>query len=152
MRIDAEAGEREFRHIGAAHRHKAGGGHALHDRCVRRGGRRIGQRARTRRRRLAGDIEQILQGDRNAGITAGRAAGPAQRIHRVGHGARPVRIGLDEGARALARRIGDAGQAFLGQRAARRLPFGEGVGGLLERAHDGLDVPVGDDAGGSNMP
>ena len=74
MRIDPEAGEGELGHVGAAQRNKAGGQHPLHHGRVRRGGRRIGQRARAGRRRLAGDVEQVLQADRNAGVPA-RARG-----------------------------------------------------------------------------
>ena len=136
MRIDAETGEGELGHVGAAHRDEAGGEHALHDGRVRRGRRRVGQHARTSRCRFAGDVEQVLQADRNARIAARFAPDATQRVHRVRHRARLLGVHLDEGARALAVRIGDAGETLFHQRAAGGAAVGQGLGMLLDRAHD----------------
>ena len=104
---------------------------------------RVGQHARAGRRRLAGDVEQVLQRDRNAGVAARRPPRCAQRVHRVRHGARLVGVDLDEGARALAGGIGDARQAFLDQCAAGRAAVGQGLGEFVDPAHDAASrVPM----------
>ena len=136
MRIDAEAGEGEFRHVGAAQRHEAGGEHPLHDGRMRCRRRCIGQGARARRRRFAGDVEQVLQADRNAGVAAGLTARPAQRVHRIGCCARLLGVNLDERACAFTVRVGNAGQALFHQCAAGGAAVGQVLGVLLDRAHD----------------
>src|SRR5215472_18509828 len=118
MRIDAETGEGELGHVGPAYRNETGGQHALHDRCMRGGRTRIGQHARAGGRGLAGDIEQVLQTDRDARVASGFTPVTTQRIHRVRHRARLLGMYLDEGARALAIRIGDASEALFHQRMA----------------------------------
>ena len=71
----------------------------------------------------------------NAGVAAGFAAGAAQRVHRVRHRARLLGVHLDEGARAFAVRIGDAGEALLHQRPAAGAAVGQGLGVFFDRAH-----------------
>ncbi len=141
MRIDAEAGERELRHVGASHRHEAGSQHALHHRCMRGCRRRVGEHARAGRCRLAGDIEQVLQADRDAGIAARRAADTAQRIHRIGHRARLLGMHLDEGARSFAIRFRDACQTRFHQRAAGHRSGRQTLSALFDRLH-GLRHPL----------
>ncbi len=96
----------------------------------------------SRRCDFAGDVEQILDGDGNAGEGRGRGARPAQGILPVGGGQRLLGRHMDEGPRALAGGIGDARQARLHQRARGGAPgrqiggeAGEGGGG---RGHGGI--------------
>jgi hypothetical protein len=137
MRVDAEAGIGELRHVGAADRHEPGGDHPGHRGCGRRGGRGVGQGARSGARRLAGDVEQVLHADGDSGVAAGRAAGPALHVRRIGHGARGFGVDRGEGGRPLAARLGDAGQAGLGQRAAGGGAGRQGLGEFLDGAHRG---------------
>ena len=69
-------------------------------------------------------------------MAAGLAAGAAQCVHRVSHRARLIGMNLDERARAFAVRVGDARQALLHQRATGGASVGQGLGVLLDRAHD----------------
>jgi hypothetical protein len=98
------------------------------------GRRRIGARA-SRRCCFAGDVEQILQGDRNAGVAARFAPDAAQDVHRVRHLACALGVHLDEGARAFAIRIGDTREALFHQRPTGGSAVGQGLGVFFQRAH-----------------
>ncbi len=67
MRIDAHAGIGELGHVGAAERHETGplhGGHGVAvGVCLVLPGKENG----TRRRHFAGNVEEILDGEWNAG-------------------------------------------------------------------------------------
>ena len=84
MRVGADAGESEFDHVGLGDDHRAGGAKPAHDRCVARGGRRIGEHIGSRARRLAGDIEQVLDADDRAVERTERDAGARSRVGRGG--------------------------------------------------------------------
>ena len=71
-------------------------------------GGRVGEDARARARRLARDVEQVLDADDRAVERPERDAGLGARVGGVGRRARRIRIDREAGARALAVRIGDA--------------------------------------------
>jgi hypothetical protein len=102
--------------IGASYR--AGGASRS---AIRRGGRR-----------LAGDVEEILDRDRDTGERAGRDTGLAQPVLRGGGGTRLLGIDLEEGTFALARRIGDPGQRLVGELAAAGASFAQRSGELRQ--------------------
>ena len=87
---------------------------------VGRRGRGVAQRDRARRGHVAGDVEQVLDRDRNAGKARRRGAAPAQDVDVIGGGARLVGMDLEEDAAAFAAGVGDPGEALLDQRPARR--------------------------------
>ena len=113
MRVQAEAGEGELRHIGAPDRHEALRQHAGDDGCMGPGGSGVGEHHRPCRGDLPGDVEQVLEADGDAGIGARRAAVAAEGVGCVGLGAGGVGSDGDEGERALARRVGNPVQALL---------------------------------------
>jgi hypothetical protein len=82
-------------------------------------GRHIGERDRARTRDVACEVEQVLDGDRNAGKARRRRAVRPHRVDIVGRRSRLFGMHFEEDAGAFARRIGDTGKAFLDQRPAR---------------------------------
>ena len=125
MRIDADAGEGEFGHVGAADQHRARLLEPRHDRGVAGGGRGIGQGRRSRARDLALDVEQILDRDRQARERRGDVAGGAQPVLRVRDVARMLVKG------EISRGIGDMGERVFNQRATAGAARGE-RGGKIE--------------------
>jgi hypothetical protein len=128
VRIKADAGEREFGHVGAPDQHSAGLAQAGHDRRVGTRGWTIAKHGGAGARHLAGNVEQVLCRDWQSGERRKHIAGPAQPVLRVGGEPRTLGIDLQEGARALARRIGDRRQGPLDQIATGGSP-GREIGG-----------------------
>ena len=149
MRVDADAGKGEFGHIGAADQHRAGGTQASDRRCVVRGRRRVVERLRPGEALLPGDVEQILDRDRQPGEGRGDIPRFAEPVLRIGRGAGAVGVNLDEGAGAFAVGIGDAGQRGLNQVAAGGLPGGQ-RGGEVENRRSGRGGSGGHDILGND--
>ena len=114
--------------------------HALHHRGVGARRRGVGQHLGAGRRRLAGDVEQVLHAERDAGVAGRGAAGAAQRVDGVGLGAGLLGMDAQEGAAALARRILDAGEAILHQLAGGGGAGGQRRGEFVNGVH-GATVP-----------
>ncbi len=114
MRVEAKAGEGELGHAGTSHRDHACGAECGDDRRVPFRGGRGGENARARRRHLAGDIEQILPGERHAvERTEGTSsAQPSCRRFRLGAGM----IGADASEETGHVGCSDGGQRLLGER------------------------------------
>jgi hypothetical protein len=139
MRVEAEPGEGELAHIGAAHDDEAGTAQARDRGGVALGRRCVGEHDRACRRRFAGEVEQVLHRDRNAG--EGRGAEPCgpQFVHRFGCGARGLAMDLDEGEPALAVRRLDPVERFADEGERARPSRGEIVGEAGKgRHHDGV--------------
>ena len=66
MRVEPEPGEGELGHVGAADDDRACGDEALHHRRIGLGRRRVVERDAAGHGDVAGDIEQILDRDRQA--------------------------------------------------------------------------------------
>ncbi len=137
MRIGADARIGEFDHVGAADHHEAGAAQTRDGGRVGIGRRGIVQRARTGAGHLTLDVEQVLDGDRNAGEARRRGIGLAQRVHGIGGGQCRILVDMDEGALALAVRIGDFGQTGFDQFARGGAAGGE-VGGQAGEGRCGL--------------
>ncbi len=135
MRVEAKPGIGKLRHVGPPDRHETRSQQPRDHRRVCRRWRCVRERARPGRRDLARDVEQVLQTDRDAGIARRRPSGPTQRVDGVGLPPRRLGIDADEGAAALARRIGDAAETVLHQRAGGGGSGRERVGGGFERVH-----------------
>jgi hypothetical protein len=135
MRVHAEAGEGELRHVGAAEDDEAGADQPLHGGRGGSGRLRAVQHHRAGAGGDAGLVIQVLDADRDAGIGRGRTPRGAQRVLRRRRGA--GRAGMDggEGTRALPARFGDAGQRRLGQRGGGGAPGGQGRRGLDNGLH-----------------
>ena len=111
MRIGADGAERKFGHVGLGDDHRATSPQAPHHRRI--GGRRpslVGQHFGACARRLAGDIEQILDADDHAIERAERHAGFGAGVGRVRSGARGLGVNRQAGFSALPFRIVDAGE------------------------------------------
>ena len=109
MRIDADAGEGEFRHVGLGDDDGARRAQALHHRrIVLSRLALLGQHFGAGARHLAGDVEQILEGHDGAVEGPERNAGACARIGGIGRGLGLLAIDGEAGARALAVRIIDA--------------------------------------------
>ena len=111
MRIGADGAEREFGHVGLGDDHRAASAQAPHHRRI--GGRRlslVGEDFGAGARRLAGDIEQILDADDHAIERAERYARFGAGIGRIGSGARGLGVNRQAGLGALPFRIVDAGE------------------------------------------
>ena len=111
MRIGADGAEREFGHVGLGDDHRTAGAQAPHHRRV--GGRRlslVGEDFGAGARRLAGDIEQILDADDHAVERAERYARFGAGVGRIGSGARGLGVNRQAGFGALPFRIVDAGE------------------------------------------
>ena len=120
MRIDTDAGIGEFGHVGAADHDKTGPAQPRHHGCIGFRRRRILQRTRAGAGHLSLDVEQILDRDRNTGKGRWRCLRMAQTVHGVGGANCGIPVDMNEGALALARGIGDFGEAFLDQLAGGR--------------------------------
>jgi hypothetical protein len=129
MRIDADAGEGEFGHIGAADHDETGAAQARYDRRIGlcRGG--ILKRPGAGPGHLPLDVEEILDRHGNAGVRRRLRLCPAQAIHCFGSRDSRLPVDMDECARPFAGRIGNPGKAiideFSGARAAVCEIFGE---------------------------
>ena len=108
MRVHADAREGELAHVGLGDDHGAGGAQSPHHWCVGFRRSRVGEDARAGARRLARDVEQVLDADDRAVEGPERDAGLGARVSGVSRRARGVRIDREAGARPLAVRIGDA--------------------------------------------
>ena len=125
--IEPERAEGELCHVRLAEDDEPGSAHARDNDCVRRCGRRIGQRFRPRARRLALDVEEVLDRERNTREARQRLSPLAGGVDGVGLGARPLRVDGEKGARAFAAGIGDAPEARLNKSAARRVAAREAM-------------------------
>ena len=135
MRIGAHAGEGEFRHVGLGDDDRAAGAQTAHYGSVGLGRLRLfGQQLGARARRLAGDVEQILDADDCAIERPERNAGACTRVGGVGRGLRLLAIDRETGARALALRIVDARERGVEPFAGGRLSSTEPA--RLFEAHD----------------
>ena len=93
MRIGADGAERELGHVGLGDDHRAGRAQPAHDGSVGRGRRSlVGEDLRARPRRLAGDVEQILDADDRSVERAERYAVFGARIRCVRRRARGAGI------------------------------------------------------------
>ena len=119
MRVDADAGKGEFRHVGLGDDDGAAAAQALHHRRIALGdfafvGEQLGAGARD----FAGDVEQILERDDGAVERPERNTGFGAGIGCFGGSTRSLAIDGETGARALAALIVNAGkccfQAFAG--------------------------------------
>ena len=97
VRIDADAGEGELGHVGAADEPGAGAPQPLHHRCVLGSRRRRGQDPGAGGADLAGDVEEILDRHRQAGERARIAPARDQPIGVGGRLASSREAGGDEG-------------------------------------------------------
>jgi hypothetical protein len=113
MRVKSENRKRELAHVRLGDDHSARGAQAAHDEGVLFRGRCIDQDLRARARRLARDVEQVLDADDRPIERAETDAGARTRIRGIGRGTR--RFGVDGQARALAfaARVVDADERFL---------------------------------------
>ena len=110
MRVHADAGERELAHAGFRDDDRAGGAQPLHHGRIGFGGRRIGKDFRASSRRLARNVEQVLDADDRAVEGPKRNAAFRPRVRRLGRGTRRVGVDREAGTRALSGRIGNAGE------------------------------------------
>ena len=101
MRIDADARIGEFRHIGSPDDDEALGFQPRNGRgiCDRR--RLLLQHHRTGRRHFAGDIEEVLHRNRNAGKPRRPSVTPLQTVHETCSLPRTFFIDTNEGALPL---------------------------------------------------
>ena len=76
---------------------------------------RVVERPGARQRRLAGDVAQVLDRDRDAGERPRHHPRLAQRVAGIGRGERLLLVDLDEGPRAFARGILDAAERLFGE-------------------------------------
>ncbi len=126
MRVEAYAGEGELAHVGAADDHRAGRPQARHHGGVGLGGRGVAERLGTGKRRLARDVAEILDRDRDAGQRRGHEARFAQRIACIGGGQGLRAPDLDEGPLAFALGVVNAGEGFFGELARGGAAGGQG--------------------------
>ena len=121
MGIDANRGERELGHVGTADEHRAGALQTFDDGSIRSGRSSVIQGPGSGESDFTFDIEQILDGDRNAGNGRGRIACTSQVILGTCDRPRLIVPNPDEGAPALAFRIRNPRQAGLDEFKAARL-------------------------------
>ena len=126
MRIDPQAGEGEFRHVGVPDQHGARAHQALHRIGMARGGGLVLAEPGTRARDVPGDVEQVLDRDGQAVQWGTGLPGGAQDVGCPGGGQGLFRPDRGEGPRTLAARIGDAGQGGLRQGDGRGLALVQG--------------------------
>ncbi len=119
MGIDADRGKRELAHIRLGDDHASRGAQPPHDCGIGRSGRRIGENPRTRARRLAFDIEEILDREDRAIQRTERNTCTRSCVGRIGRGTRRLRVESETSTPAFAFRIGDAHKRLF-QAIARR--------------------------------
>ena len=112
MRVDADAGKSEFDHVGLGDNHRASGAKPTHNRRVDQGGGRINEHLGPRARRLAGDIEQVLDANDRAIERTESYAGTRSRVGRVSSVVGGLRIDGKAGASTLALRVGNASESL----------------------------------------
>jgi hypothetical protein len=122
VRVDADAGEGELAHVGAADEGRTGAPQPGDRRTIGDRRRGIGEHRRAGRRGLAADVEQVLDRDREAGqrrqcgagaeiaidAGGGRGGGVERRLQESAIAQRAAGRGdgtLDQGAGALAPRL-----------------------------------------------
>ena len=134
MGIDPESREGELGHIGSPNRNESRCAQARDARGILRGRSRVTQHDRTGGRHLAGNIEQILDRDWNAGKGRRCRAMRTKVVVIVRRGERARGIDLEEDTPPFAGRIVDPRKALLDQRAARAAAREFGLE-LIERPH-----------------
>jgi hypothetical protein len=115
MRVYAQTGECEFRHIGAADQYRAGRPQARHGRRVGAGGLGVLQDNRSGGRDLAGKVEQVLDRNGETRERGGDDAVGAQTVAGFGLSQSGAAIDVGEDPGALPRRVGDAVERRFGQ-------------------------------------
>ena len=118
VRVDAETGESELRHVGAPDGDEASCTQARHRGSIVLGCRRIFQHDRAGRGHAAGDVEQILDRDRNAGEWRRRRTARAQTVAVISCCQRFLRMNLQKDTLPFSRLIRDPRQALLHEAAA----------------------------------
>ncbi len=143
VRVEAERAEGELGHVGGPEDDRAGGAEPGYDGRVLGRGRTVRQRLRSGERRVAADVAQVLDRDRNPGERRGddsmaaRPVGGERRIHRG------IPEQADEGARTLPVRVVDPVEALGGQRGRGRAALGQIPGEVPERFHRHIGLPSG---------
>lgn len=125
MRVDPEPRVGELRHVGPPDDDEPRLPQPRHDGRIPFRRRFILEHARARARHLSPHVEQVLHGNRNAGI--GRWLGPRcpELVHRVGSEPRRLRIHEGEGRGPLPIGAPDLLKAFFDQGPARRAALGQ---------------------------
>jgi len=113
MRVEANDRKSEFDHVGLGDNYRSCGAKPTHNRRIGHGGWCINEHLGTRARRLAGDIEQVLDANDGAIERTESYAGTHSRVGCVGGAVSGLRIDGKAGARTLAPRIGDASENLL---------------------------------------
>src|SRR3954453_4885011 len=131
--IAADAGIGELAHVGPPDHDEASPAQPRHRYRILLCRRGIVERARAGAGHLALDVEEILDRDRDTGIARRRGLDLAQAIHRIRGGQRRILVDMDEGAPALAGRIGDFGDAGVDERAGGGAAAFEVFGELRQR-------------------
>ena len=140
MRVQAQAGIGELRHVGAADQDEAGRAQPP-DRDGVLGRRRAAvQQLRTGPGHLPLDVEQIFDGDGNAAERGRRLAAAAQPVRLLGGPPRSLAIDENEGPLAFATGLVDGGQGGLHKGDAARLAGRQLLGKPQQAAH-GLPKP-----------
>ena len=141
MRIEAEPGKGELGHVGLADDDGAGGTQPGDDRGIFLGRQRVTQHSRSCPGRLAGNVEQILDRDRQPGQRAAAASGLARAIAGGGIRSRPIGIKPGEDAVAFAVRCLRMAQRRIDQRRAGGFAGGEPARDVVERDHLSAKAP-----------
>jgi hypothetical protein len=111
MRIDADAGEGKFGHVGLADNHRAGSAQAGDGGCLAGCRRHAAQQLGAGSGRFPGHVEEILDADDPAIQRAQAHPELGARIGRIGGGAGQIGIDLQHRAAALAIRVRNAAKA-----------------------------------------
>ncbi len=98
MRIEPDAGERELRHVGLGDDDGARGAQSPHDRRIARHRGRGGEHGRSGPRRLARDVEEILDADDRTVERTERKTGAGTGVRGIRGVARGLRIHGEAGA------------------------------------------------------
>ena len=111
MWIGTDAGKGELGHVGFRDDDRAGLAQPAHDRRIGFGRRRLfGENLRAGPRRLAGDVEQVLDAEDGAVEWTERRAALCPRVGGIGRGTRLGGVDGEASAHAFALGIGDARQ------------------------------------------
>ena len=113
MRVGAEDGKGGFIHVGLGDDHAACGAKLTHHRRVGCGWRRIGEDLGPSARRLAGDIEEVLDAHQGAIERSERHAGARTRVGSIGSGTGDIGIHGEAGALTLAVRVSNPSERLL---------------------------------------